>query len=240
MLKKLFLPLLLFLFFLGSAKVVSAQVNCGLYCPNNYPSRPQAQCSTSNPSPTSCTATNYYCTESPLSACYCCSSVPPTPTCTPDNYSCNPQDPAAWCCNSSYVCNGYCAPYSSPIPTNTTTPFPSTTPIPSPINTITPGVSPQPSPPPSSTPGVPTITPTYPICTGFDGPNPCQQYNCTGTPASACQQNGGICLNSYCYPANCRCGESANDCPDFWTCKTDGQSYCREGTPTSCSSGYIN
>ncbi len=142
-----------------------------------------------------------------------------TPTCTPDWYSCNPA--SGWCCNSSFQCNGYCTPLST---------------------------SPSPPPPiPTALPtNLPTITPSYgQICTGWDGSdtnNICQRFSCTGTPLSACEQHGGRCLTGgYCYPSECRCGHSSDDCPTNYTCQSTINSQTCDGSkPKDCRPGNLN
>lgn len=95
------------------------------------------------------------------------------------------------------------------------------------------------SPTPTNTP-----TPSYSICTGLDGSDPCQQYNCSGIP-SPCEQHGGTCLLGYCYPTTCRCGFSQYDCPNspnyIYRCQSSSNSTeCNEGEPTECRPGYVN
>lgn len=96
---------------------------------------------------------------------------------------------------------------------------------------------PPPSPTPTSPPAATCRPPKNPPCTGFDGNDPCQAY----APGCPCIENGGQVINSYCYPTQCDCGNSGNDCPGAWTCQNDIAPYsaCNQGSPVSCQPGYI-
>lgn len=139
-------------------------------------------------------------------------SQSPIPTCTPNYQSCDPS--ISTCCGGFTCSGGYCV-----------------------LLAVTP--SPMPSIAPSNTPSpTPSVcTRIYNQCTGFDGSDPCQNYS---NNICRCQQHGGRWLNGYCYPPDCRCGHSGDDCPSGWTCQsTSDPLTCSQGTTsTDCRVGF--